>query len=129
MGVLQNLRLADLLLDNDLFNANSTLIDAIEMVDFDGSQSPVMNSASSSEPVSRQMPETSGESADNQMLATPSEQAVAHVELAKFGDQIVETGVTVFESEMVTPSSDLNEIAAVTRSKSILVFGNNFLKN
>ena len=86
LGVLENLRLADLLLGNDLFSANSKLRNPIEVVHFDESQSPVMDSASSGESVSRQMPETSGESADNQMLATSSEQAVERVELAISGD-------------------------------------------
>ena len=35
VGVLENLRLADLLLGNDLFQANSKLKDLIEVVRFD----------------------------------------------------------------------------------------------
>ena len=110
-----------MLLGNDLFSANSKLREPIEMVHFDGSQSPVMNRASTRESVSSQIPETSDESVDNQMsasfneqmvyyveLATPGEQTADSVELATSGDQIVETGVTLVESEMVSPSSDLN---------------------
>ena len=51
------------------------------------------------------------------------------VELATSGDKIVETCLTLVESEMVTSSSDLNEIAAVTKSQSRLVSGNNDLNN
>ena len=40
-----NLRLADLLLGNDLFQANSKLRDPIEIVNFDVSPSPVMDKA------------------------------------------------------------------------------------
>ena len=47
-------------------------------------------------------------------LVTPSEQTVDSIELATFGDQMVKTGVTVFESEIAMPSSDLIEIAAVS---------------
>ena len=61
MGVLENLRLADLLLGNELFSINSTLRYPIEMVHFDGSHRPVMDSASSSESVRRQMTATSDE--------------------------------------------------------------------
>ena len=52
-----------MLLGNDLFSANSKLRDPIKMVYFDGSQSPVTDSASPSQSVSRQMPEIFGESA------------------------------------------------------------------
>ena len=120
-----------MLLGNDLFSANSKLRDPIKMVYFDGSQSPVTDRASSSQSVSRQMLEIFRESADNQMLATPSKQAVEHVELATpceqavepvepatSGDRIVESGVTLVDSEMVTRSSDLIEIAVITRSQS-----------
>ena len=46
MRVLENLKLADLLLGNDLFQANSKLRDPIEIVNFDVSPSPVMDKAS-----------------------------------------------------------------------------------
>ena len=45
VGVLENLRLADLLLGNDLFQANSKLRDPIEIVNFDVSSSLVMDKA------------------------------------------------------------------------------------
>ena len=48
VGVLENLRIADLLLGNDLFQANSKLKDPIEVVNFDVSLSPVMVKATSS---------------------------------------------------------------------------------
>ena len=58
VGVLQNLRLADLLLGNDLFQANSKLKDPIEVVNFDVSASPDMDKATSSESIGNQMSET-----------------------------------------------------------------------
>ena len=94
VGVLENLSLADLLLSNDLFNANPKLRDPIGIVHFDGSPSPVMDKA------------------------IPNEQVSECVELVTSGDQMAETGVTVVEYEMMAPSSDLIEIAAVTRSHS-----------
>ena len=48
-------------------------------------------------------------------LATPSEQAVEHVELTTSSGHIVETDMMMFESLRVTLSSDLIEIAVVTR--------------
>ena len=42
VGDLENLRLADLLLGNDLLHANSKLRDPIEILNFDVSPSPVM---------------------------------------------------------------------------------------
>ena len=62
-------------------------------------------------------------------LTTTSDQAVEHVELATTSDQIVESGVMLVESEMVTPSSDLNENATITRSQTRLVSGNNDSNN
>ena len=115
MKVLHNLSLADLLLGNDLFSADSKLGDPIEIVHFDVYQSPVMDSASSSESVSRQLSETSCASVDNQMSVSPSELDVEYVELAISSDHIVEYGVMMLESEMVTTSSDPIEITAVTR--------------
>ena len=88
------MRLAYLLLGNDLFQANSQLRDLIEIVNFDVSPSPVMDKATSSEPIG------------NQMSVTCSEQNVEQVELATSGDQIVESGVTLVNSEIVMPSSD-----------------------
>ena len=55
MGVLENLRLADLLLGNDLFQANSKLKDPIEVVNFDVSPSPDLGKATSSESIGNQM--------------------------------------------------------------------------
>ena len=49
---------------------------------------------------------------------TCSEQNVEQVELVTSGDQIVESGVTLVDSEMVMPSCDPIEIAAVSRSQS-----------
>ena len=74
------MRLADLLLGDDVFKANSKLRDPIKIVNFDVSPSPVMNNVTSSEPIG------------NQMLVTGSEQNVEQVELATSGDQIVESG-------------------------------------
>ena len=104
--VLENLGLADLLLDNDLFQSNSKLRDSIEIVNFDVSLSPVMDKA------------TSSESIGNLMSVTCSEQNVEQVELARSGDQIVESVVTFVNSEIVVPSNDPIEIVAVTRSQS-----------
>ena len=54
MGVLEDLRLADLLLGNDLFSAKSMLKDSIAIVHFDRFQngSPAMHKATSIESVS-----------------------------------------------------------------------------
>ena len=49
---------------------------------------------------------------------TCSEQNFDQVDLATSGDQFVESGVTLVYSEIVMPSSDPIEIAAVTRSQS-----------
>ena len=76
--VLENLRLADLLLGNDLFQANSKLKDPIEVVKFDVSASPDMDKATSSESIGNQMSET----------VVPS------------SDQIVEFGLTLADSEI-----------------------------
>ena len=43
---------------------------------------------------------------------------IRKVKLTTSGDQIFESGVTLVNSQMVMPSSDPNEIAAVTRSQS-----------
>ena len=94
VGVLENLRQADLLLGNDLFQANSKLRDPIEIVNFDVSPSPVIDKATSSEPIG------------NQMSVTCSEQNVDQVELATSGGQIVESGVTLVNSEIGVPSCD-----------------------
>ena len=48
VGVLENVRLADLLLGIDLFKANSKLRDLIEIFKFHVSPSPVMDKATSS---------------------------------------------------------------------------------
>ena len=106
VGVLENLRPADLLLGNDLFQANSKLRDPIEIVNFDVSPSPVMNKA------------TSSESIGNQMSVTCCEQKVEQAELVTCSDQIVESGVTLVNSKIVVPSSGPIEIGAVTRSQS-----------
>ena len=90
------MRLADLLLGNDLFQANSKLRDPIEIVNFDVTASTDMDKATSSESIGNQMSET----------VVPS------------SDQIVESGLTSADSEIVVPSSDPIEIAAVTRSQS-----------
>ena len=52
------------------------------------------------------------------MSVTYSEQNVEQVEMATSGDQIVEYGVTLIDSEIVTLSCDPIEIPAVTRSQS-----------
>ena len=65
--VLKKLRLADLLLGNDLIQANSKLRDPIEIVNFNVSPSPVMDKATSSEPIG------------NQRSVIGSEQNVEHV--------------------------------------------------
>ena len=57
------------------------------MMHFDESQSPVMNSASSSESVNRQLSDTFCVSVDNQMSASSNEQKVGFVELATPSDQ------------------------------------------
>ena len=93
--VLENLRLADLLLGNDLFQANSKLQDPLEVVNFDVSLSPDMDKAQSSESICNQMSET----------VVPS------------SNQIVESGLTLADSDIVVPSSHGIEIAAVTRSQ------------
>ena len=98
---LEILRQADLLLGNDLFQANSKLRDPIEIASFDVSPSPVMDKATSSKPIG------------NHMSVTGSEQNVEQVELATSGDQIVKSEVTLVNSEMVMPSTDPIEIAAV----------------
>ena len=107
------MRLADLLLGNDLFQANSKLRDPIERVNFDISPSPVMDKA------------TFSESIDNQMSVTSSDQIVesgvtfVNSDTAMpSSDHIVISGVTLVNSEIVVPSSDPIEIGAVTRSQS-----------
>ena len=77
--------------------------DPIEIVNFDVSPSPVMNKTTSSEPIG------------NQISVTCSERNVEQVELTTSGDQIVESVVKLVNSEIVVPSSDLIEIAAITR--------------
>ena len=101
------MRLADLLLDNELFQDNSKLRDPIEIVNFDVYPSPVMDNATSSEPIGNQM-----------SVMTCSEQNLEQVELAPSGGQIVESLVKFVNLEIVMPSSDPIEIAAVTRSQS-----------
>ena len=96
--------LADLLLGNDLFQANSKLRDPIEIVKFDVSLSPVVDKA------------TSSESIGNHMSVTFSEQKVEQTELVTSSGRIVESGVTLINSETVVQSSDPIEIGAVTRS-------------
>ena len=103
VGVLENLRLADLLLGNDLYQANSNLIDPIEIVNFDVSPSPIKDKA------------TSSESIGNHMSVTFSKQKVEQAELVTSSDQIVESVVTFVNSEIVLPSGDPIEIGAVTR--------------
>ena len=49
--VLEDVRLADLLLGNDLFHVNSKLKDPIKIVNFDVSPSPAMDKATSSESI------------------------------------------------------------------------------
>ena len=61
---------------------------------------------------------TSSETIGNQMSLPCSEQNVEQVEQATSGDLIVESGVTLVNSEMVMQSSDPIKIAAVTRSQS-----------
>ena len=61
---------------------------------------------------------TCSEPIGNQRSVTGSEQNVEQVELATSGDQIVESVVTLVNSEIVMPSSDQIDIAAVTRSQS-----------
>ena len=100
--VSENLRLADLLIGNDLFQVNSKFRDPIEIVNFDVYPSPVMDQATSSEPIG------------NQMSVTCSEQNVEKGELATSGDQIAESVVTFVNSEIVMPSSDPT---AVVRSQ------------
>ena len=93
MGFLENLRLADLLLENDLFQANSNCKDPIKVVNFYVSPSPVRDKATSSESIENQMSLSSG-------------------------DQMVKSGVTIVNSEIVVPSSDPIDIGAVTESQS-----------
>ena len=100
------MRLADLLLGNDLLQANSKLRDPIEIVNFDVSPSPVMGKA------------TSSESIGNHMSVTFSGQKVEQAELVTSSDQIVESGETLVNSETVVPSNDPIEICAVTMSQS-----------
>ena len=52
------------------------------------------------------------------MLVTCSERNIQQDELATPGDQIVESLVTFVNSEIVVPSNNPTEIAAVTRSQS-----------
>ena len=61
---------------------------------------------------------TSSEPIGNHMSVTCTEQYVGRGELATSDDQIVETEVKLVNSEIVVPSSDPIEIAAVTRSQS-----------
>ena len=61
VGVLEKLRLSDLLLGNDLFQVNSKLRDPIEILNFDVSSSPVMDKATSSEPIDNQLSVTCSE--------------------------------------------------------------------
>ena len=77
-----------------------------------------MDKATSSDSYTAQMSEISSKPIVNQMSVTYSEPNVEQVEIATSGDQIVEFVVTLVDSEMVTPSSDPIEIAAVTRSQS-----------
>ena len=111
------MRLADLLLGNDLFQVNSKFKDPIEVVNFYVSPSPVMDKATSSESISNQMSEMFSEQASDQIL----ESGVTLVDsetVVPSSDQIVESGVTLVYSEIVMPSSDPIEIAAVTMSQS-----------
>ena len=86
------MRLTDLLLGNDLLQANSKLKDPIEVVNFDVSPSPNMDKATSSESIGNQMSET----------VVPSS----------------ESWLTLADSEIVVPYSDAIEIAAVIRLQS-----------
>ena len=95
VGVSENLRLADLLLGNDLFQANSKLKDPIEVVNFDVSASPDMDKATSSESIGNQMSET----------VVPS------------SDQIVEFGLTRADSEIVV--IQLKSLQSLGHSPSI----------
>ena len=58
---------------------------------------------------------TSSEPIGNLMSVTRSEQNIEQVERATSGDQIVESEVNLVNSEIVMPSGDLIETAAVTR--------------
>ena len=92
------MRVADLLLGNDLFQANSKLRDQIEIVNFDVSPSPDMDKATSSESIDNQMSET----------VVPS------------SDQIVASGLTFVNSEIVVPSSDrLRSLQSLSHNPSI----------
>ena len=88
MGFLEYLRLAALLLENDLFKANSNCKDPVTVVHFDVSPSPIRNKATSSESIENQMSLSSG-------------------------DQMVKSGVTIVNSEIVVQSSDPIDIGAV----------------
>ena len=70
VGFLDDLRLANLQLGNDLFQANSKLRDPIDIGNFDVLSSPVIEKA------------TSSESIGNQMSLTCSEQKIDQVEKA-----------------------------------------------
>ena len=69
---LENLRQADLLLRNDLFQSNSKLRDPIEIVNFDVSLSPVMGKATSSESIGNHMSVTFTEQKVDQAEPLPS---------------------------------------------------------
>ena len=56
---------------------------------------------------------TSSESIGNHMSETFSEQKVGQAELVTSSDQILESVVTLVNSEIVVPSSDTIEIAVV----------------
>ena len=80
--------------------------DPIEIVNLDVSPSPVMDKATSSEPIG------------NHMSVRCSHQNVEQGELATSGDETVASVVKLVNSEIVVPSNDQIEIAAVTRSQS-----------
>ena len=118
--VLQNLRLADLLLGNDLFQANSKLRDPIEII-LDVSASPVMNKATSSESIDNQMSKTVLTSSDPIEIAAVTRSQSKHTYEADDGDtgpvtlsdetnrMLSEMDVTKFK-EMHESDSSLNAL-------------------
>ena len=86
VGVLESLRLADLLLENDLFQANSKLRDPIEIVNFDVSASPVMDKTTSSESIDNQISETVVTSSDPIEIAAVTRSQSKHTSEINDGD-------------------------------------------
>ena len=133
MDVLEDLKLADLLLGNCVFSVGSKLKDPIAVVRFGGFQSasPAMHIVTSSESVKKQMSATSGESVSDQVSATSSEHMVDSVELATSSEQMVDSvelatsSVQIVESSLsvATSEQEVESVELMSSSEQIVEFG------